>query len=72
MPTPFESAQLNLKLFELRQEPLLREARAWFFAEFNPEMPGAGLEPVHEAPKPTEVVAFVARAAFQAAFATVT
>jgi hypothetical protein len=37
VPTPFESAQLNLKLFELRQEPLLREARAWFFAEFNPE-----------------------------------
>jgi hypothetical protein len=37
MPTPFESAQLNLKLFELRQEPLLREARAWFFADFNPE-----------------------------------
>ena len=37
MPTPFESAQLNLKLFELRQDPLLREARAWFFVEFNPE-----------------------------------
>jgi hypothetical protein len=37
VPTPFESAQLNLKLFELRQDPLLREARAWFLAEFNPE-----------------------------------
>jgi hypothetical protein len=37
MPTPFESAQLNLKLFELRREPVLREARAWFLAEFNPE-----------------------------------
>lgn len=37
MPTPYESAQLNLKLFELRQDPLLREARAWFFVEFNPE-----------------------------------
>ena len=37
MPTPFESAQLNLKLFELRREPLLREARAWFLADFNPE-----------------------------------
>ena len=37
MPTPFESAQLNLQLFELRREPALREARAWFLAEFNPE-----------------------------------
>jgi hypothetical protein len=37
MPTPFESAQLNLDLFDLRREPVLREARAWFLAEFNPE-----------------------------------
>jgi hypothetical protein len=37
MPTPFESASLNLKLFELRREPVLREARQWFLAEFNPE-----------------------------------
>ena len=37
MPTPFESAQLNLQLFQLRREPVLREARAWFLAEFNPE-----------------------------------
>jgi hypothetical protein len=37
MPTPFESAQLNLKLFELRREPVLREAREWFLREFNPE-----------------------------------
>ena len=37
MPTPFESAQLNLQLFDLRREPVLREARAWFLAEFNPE-----------------------------------
>ncbi len=36
MPTPFESAQLNLKLFELRREPVLREARSWFVLEFNP------------------------------------
>jgi hypothetical protein len=36
MPTPFESAQLNLQLFELRREPVLREARAWFLAEFTP------------------------------------
>jgi len=37
MPTPFESAQLNLKLFELRRDPVLREAREWFIREFNPE-----------------------------------
>lgn len=37
MPTPFESAQLNLQLYDLRREPVLREARAWFIGEFNPE-----------------------------------
>lgn len=37
MPTPFESAQLNLKLFELRREPVLRQARAWLLREFHPE-----------------------------------
>ena len=36
MPTPYESARLNLQLFELRREPALREARAWFLAEFTP------------------------------------
>jgi len=37
MPTPFESAQLNLQLFDLRREPALREARAWYISDFNPE-----------------------------------
>jgi hypothetical protein len=37
MPTPYESARLNLQLFELRREPVLREARAWFLADFTPE-----------------------------------
>jgi hypothetical protein len=37
MATPFESAQLNLQLFDLRREPVLREARSWFLNEFNPE-----------------------------------
>ena len=37
MATPFESGLLNLRLFELRREPVLREARAWFVAEFNPD-----------------------------------
>jgi hypothetical protein len=36
MATPFESAQLNLQLFELRREPVLREARAWFLLDFHP------------------------------------
>jgi hypothetical protein len=37
MPTPFESAQLNLQLFALRREAVLRDARAWFLRDFNPE-----------------------------------
>jgi hypothetical protein len=37
MPTPFESAQLNLQLFDLRREAVLRQARSWFVMEFNPE-----------------------------------
>ncbi len=36
MPTPTDSADLILKLYELRREPVLREARAWFTGEFNP------------------------------------
>jgi hypothetical protein len=35
--TPFESATLNLQLFDLRREPVLREARNWFLREFNPD-----------------------------------
>jgi len=37
MATPFESAHLNLQLFDLRREAVLRDARAWFLIEFNPE-----------------------------------
>jgi hypothetical protein len=36
MPTPFESAQLNLKLFDMRREPVLREARYWWIDQFTP------------------------------------
>jgi hypothetical protein len=36
MPTPFESAQLNLQLFDMRRESELRKARAWFILEFHP------------------------------------
>lgn len=37
MATPVDSATLILKLFELRRDPVLREARAWFLREFNPQ-----------------------------------
>jgi hypothetical protein len=37
MPTPYESARLNLQLYDLRREPVLRQARQWFLGEFNPE-----------------------------------
>jgi hypothetical protein len=37
MPTPFESAQLILKLYDLRREPTLRQARHWFVREFHPD-----------------------------------
>jgi hypothetical protein len=36
MPTPYESATLNLKLFEIRRDPVLREARQWWLKEFTP------------------------------------
>lgn len=32
-----EEAGLILKLYELRREPTMRQARDWFFREFNPE-----------------------------------
>ena len=34
--TKYESADLLLKLYDLRREPLLRKARAWFRDEFRP------------------------------------
>ena len=36
MSSPFESADLLMKLYDLRREPAMREARAWFAADFNP------------------------------------
>ena len=36
MPSAFESGLLNLRLYELRRDPVLREARAWFLRDFNP------------------------------------
>src|SRR5260370_16926790 len=37
MPTPYESAKLILQIFDMRREAVLREARAWFVRDFNPE-----------------------------------
>lgn len=37
MSTPYESGRLILKLFELRRDPLLREARDWFIGSFHPD-----------------------------------
>jgi hypothetical protein len=37
MDTKPNDALAILKLYELRSEPLMRAARAWFFTEFNPE-----------------------------------
>ncbi len=36
MTTKYESADLLLKLYDLRREPVLRKARAWFREEFHP------------------------------------
>ncbi|HSE31115.1 MAG TPA: hypothetical protein VLA93_06030 [Pyrinomonadaceae bacterium] len=41
MPTKPDDALAILKLYELRSEPLMREARRWFFSEFDPK---SGLE----------------------------
>jgi hypothetical protein len=34
--TPYESADILLRLYELRREPTMREARNWVAREFNP------------------------------------
>jgi hypothetical protein len=34
--TPYESASLLLRLYELRREPTMREARNWYAFHFNP------------------------------------
>jgi hypothetical protein len=44
MPSSLESGVLNLQLFNLRREPLLRQARAWVLFEFNPESVGEVVE----------------------------
>ena len=36
MASPSESADLLIKLYDLRRDPALRSARDWFFARFHP------------------------------------
>ena len=36
MSSPVDSAKLLIKLYELRREPTMREARTWFAFDFNP------------------------------------
>jgi hypothetical protein len=36
MSSPYESATLIIRLYELRREPTMREARNWFARSFNP------------------------------------
>jgi hypothetical protein len=36
MATPYESANLLLKLYDMRREPTMRQARSWFIT-FNPD-----------------------------------
>ena len=37
MTTKYESAKLLLKLYDLRREPVMRKARAWFRGDFHPK-----------------------------------
>lgn len=34
--SPYESATLIIRLYELRREPTMREARSWYARHFNP------------------------------------
>lgn len=36
MSTAYESATLLIRLYELRREPTMREARTWYVGKFNP------------------------------------
>jgi hypothetical protein len=36
LSTPYESATLLIRLYELRRDPTMREARAWYARSFNP------------------------------------
>lgn len=36
MSTPYESATLLIRLYELRREDKMRDARTWYVSQFNP------------------------------------
>jgi hypothetical protein len=36
LSTSYESANLLIKLYDLRRDPTMREARGWYAREFNP------------------------------------
>ena len=44
MSSPYESANLILRLYELRREPTMREARNWYVRSFHP---ASGEEVLH-------------------------
>ena len=37
MSSPYESADLIMKLYELRREEVMRKAREWYMKEFHPQ-----------------------------------
>lgn len=37
MSSPYESANLILKLYDLRREKVMRKAREWYMKEFHPQ-----------------------------------
>ena len=45
MSSPYESATLIIRLYELRRDPTMREARNWYARSFNP----ASIEEVMQA-----------------------
>ena len=36
MSSPYESATLLIRLYELRRDPTMREARTWYVSKFHP------------------------------------
>lgn len=44
MSSPYESATLLIRLYELRREPTMREARSWYARSFNPSTAAEVLE----------------------------
>jgi len=47
MATPYESADLILRLYDLRREEKMREARTWFTLQFHPASAQDIMDAVH-------------------------